>query len=110
MHSLTLCCPPPLLSRRRTYLSQLRDYLVSFYERTQPLAQLGKQLDKLTAEVADAWAQGQVRRGRMRCCCCAACVQRMLVMGSWCCWMRRACLHAFVLALSQQGNAAAHPC
>lgn len=44
----------------RQYLQQLLDYLVSFYERTQPLAQLSKQLDKIKAETEEAFQQGQL--------------------------------------------------
>jgi splicing factor 3A subunit 3 len=46
----------------RQYLQQLLAYLVSFYERTQPLAQLSKQLDKIQAETEEAFQQGQVLR------------------------------------------------
>ena len=34
--------------------------MVSFYERTQPLAQLSKQLDKIQAETTEAFKQGQL--------------------------------------------------
>jgi hypothetical protein len=52
-----------LLLLRRQYLQQLLGYLVSFYERTQPLAQLSKQLDKIQSETEEAFQQGQVRMG-----------------------------------------------
>jgi hypothetical protein len=52
-----------LLLLRRQYLQQLLAYLVSFYERTQPLAQLSKQLDKIHSETEEAFQQGQVRLG-----------------------------------------------
>lgn len=51
-----LCC-----AVRRDYLEQLLRYLLSFYERTQPLGQVHKQLNKLTEEVEAAWKDGMVR-------------------------------------------------
>lgn len=52
----------------RDYLDQLLRYLLSFYERTQPLGQVHKQLQKLQEEVEAGWKEGQVRerggRGR----------------------------------------------
>lgn len=45
----------------RDYLQQLLHYLLSFYERTQPLSQVQKQLQKLVGEVEAAWKEGQVR-------------------------------------------------
>ncbi|KAF8066290.1 hypothetical protein HT031_002613 [Scenedesmus sp. PABB004] len=44
----------------RQYLSSLLAYLTSFYERTQPLSQLSRQLDKLRDEVAAAFDAGQL--------------------------------------------------
>lgn len=44
----------------RDYLQQLLRYLLSFYERTQPLSQVQKQLQKLVGEVEAAWKEGQV--------------------------------------------------
>lgn len=43
----------------RQYLQQLLDYLVSFYERTQPLAQLRRQLAKLEEELRRAFDAGE---------------------------------------------------
>jgi splicing factor 3A subunit 3 len=51
---------PPPTPRRRQYLQQLLDYLVSFYERTQPLAQLRRQLDKLEEELKGQFEEGAV--------------------------------------------------
>lgn len=44
----------------RQYLEQLLDYLVLFYERTQPLAQLRKQLLKLEEELKVQFEAGEV--------------------------------------------------
>jgi splicing factor 3A subunit 3 len=44
----------------RQYLSSLLDYTVSFYERTQPLAQLQRQLAKLEEELKAAFEAGTV--------------------------------------------------
>jgi hypothetical protein len=49
---------PPSLEPAREYLQQLLDYLVSFYERTQPLAQLRRQLEKLEEELQGQFAAG----------------------------------------------------
>jgi hypothetical protein len=50
----------------REYLQSLLSYLLSFYERTQPLAQLQKQLSKLQEEVAERWGEGQVSSSSSR--------------------------------------------
>ncbi|KIY97134.1 Splicing factor 3A subunit 3 [Monoraphidium neglectum] len=42
----------------RQYVQQLLDYLISFYERTQPLAQLRRQLDKLEEELRGQFEAG----------------------------------------------------
>jgi hypothetical protein len=56
-----LCCAVPCRAVLfREYLEQLLRYLLSFYERTQPLGQVHKQLQKLTEEVEAAWKEGQV--------------------------------------------------
>eukprot|EP00878_Enallax_costatus_P015542 GHUV01016279.1.p1 GENE.GHUV01016279.1~~GHUV01016279.1.p1 ORF type:complete len:477 (+),score=184.94 GHUV01016279.1:401-1831(+) len=44
----------------RQYLQQLLEYLTGFYERTQPLSQLKKQMEKLQQEVEKTWEQGQL--------------------------------------------------
>lgn len=44
----------------RDYLGSLVGYLESFYERTQPLAQLSKQYDKLEKEFSEQWQAGVV--------------------------------------------------
>jgi splicing factor 3A subunit 3 len=51
------------VTHRRDYLGSLLAYLLSFYERTQPLSQVAKQLAKLQAEVEAAWPEGQVSAG-----------------------------------------------
>lgn len=57
-----LTCPAslPCPAAAREYLAALVAYLESFYERTQPLAQLGKHWEKLEAEFAEQWAAGSV--------------------------------------------------
>lgn len=73
-----LCCAFVVLVCRQ-YLEQLLTYLLSFYERTQPLSQVHKQLQKLTDEVEAAWKEGQVG------------VFEVLVVlgyGLWCGWVR----------------------
>lgn len=47
----------------RDYLDQLLRYLLSYYERTQPLGQVHKQLQKMQEEVEAGWKEGQVRVG-----------------------------------------------
>ncbi|KAI3432859.1 hypothetical protein D9Q98_010442 [Chlorella vulgaris] len=44
----------------RDYLTALLAYLESFYERTQPLAQLAKHYEKLEKEFAEQWQAGSV--------------------------------------------------
>ncbi|KAI8468016.1 MAG: splicing factor 3a, subunit 3 [Monoraphidium minutum] len=51
--------PLKLTAGYRQYLQQLLDYLVSFYERTQPLAQLRRQLDRLEEEARRAFDAGE---------------------------------------------------
>ncbi len=59
---------PPLCRQYREYLTSLVAYLESFYRRTQPLAQMHKQLGRLEAELEERWGPGQVQgwedRGR----------------------------------------------
>eukprot|EP00879_Flechtneria_rotunda_P009192 GHRR01009625.1.p1 GENE.GHRR01009625.1~~GHRR01009625.1.p1 ORF type:complete len:514 (+),score=175.71 GHRR01009625.1:1274-2815(+) len=52
--------PVKLAKRYREYLQRLLDYLLSFYERTQPLSQVHKQMAKLKDDIEAAWEQGQV--------------------------------------------------
>lgn len=63
--------PPPAATscrQYREYLTSLVAYLESFYRRTQPLAQMHKQLGRLEAELEERWGPGQVQgwedRGR----------------------------------------------
>jgi hypothetical protein len=42
----------------REYLDQLRSYLQGFYERTQPLASVGRQLSKMAEDLQPAWEAG----------------------------------------------------
>ena len=44
----------------RDYVQAMLTYLTSFYDRTQPLSQLQKQLDKVKDEVAGQWESGEV--------------------------------------------------
>jgi len=50
--------PLKLSQPYRQYLQQLLDYLVSFYERTQPLAQLRRQLGRLEEELRQQFEAG----------------------------------------------------
>ena len=58
----------PSCRQYREYLTSLVAYLESFYRRTQPLAQMHKQLGRLESELEERWGSGQVQgwedRGR----------------------------------------------
>ncbi|PKA61495.1 hypothetical protein AXF42_Ash014412 [Apostasia shenzhenica] len=55
-----ISCNAKMTRQYRDYLEHLLEYLISFFERTEPLQDPGKIFSKVESEFEDQWAEGKI--------------------------------------------------